>query len=64
VNPLLKLAIGLIVLGIGLSLIAMTGAIGTEPGWYVMLAGAALGVYVKYIVEGRTQDRSKDTTKE
>jgi hypothetical protein len=59
VHPLLALAIALIVLGIVLSLVAMTGAIGTSPGWYAMLAGGALGVYVKYVLEGKDKGEGK-----
>ncbi|HOF62859.1 MAG TPA: hypothetical protein PLL54_01045 [Dermatophilaceae bacterium] len=52
-HPLLMLGVGLIVAGIVLSLVAMGGAIGTTPGTLCLLAGAGLGIYVKYVVEGK-----------
>ena len=33
--------------------VAVTGAIGTTPGMLCILAGAGLGIYVKYVVEGK-----------
>ena len=52
-HPLFALGVGLIVVGIILSLVAVTGGIGTTPGMLAILAGAGLGIYVKYVVEGK-----------
>ena len=58
-HPLFKLGIPLIVVGIILSLVAVGGAIGTTPGLLCILAGGGLGVYVKYVVEGKDQGKDK-----